>query len=269
MVLEQLFKLEWIEKREHAFFLGFLYSLVGILSAWFIFPLYVGLTSIAFISILLIPSLNVLLRLGENAEIREKKFSLKLLINDHKDIIKIYFFMFIGIFFAYSMVTFLFPRIAISTLFEPQLRSATVRGLATFRSDLSTIIVNNAIILMICFFLSLIYGAGSIFFLTWNASVWGVFFTFFVKQIATVQGGNPILIFLNLSLPFLPHLTTEALGYVTAAIAGGIVSKAVLREKLFSKKFYHIINDSIIFLILGLLLIIIAAIVEVRLYSSV
>ena len=92
MVLEQIFKLQWIEKKEHSFFLGFVYALFGILSAYLIIPSYAGIMSIAFTSILLIPSLNSLLKEEENVEIREKKFSLKMLFKDHFDIIKVYLF---------------------------------------------------------------------------------------------------------------------------------------------------------------------------------
>ena len=68
MVLEQYFKVKWIERKEHAFFLGFIYSLIGIISARLIFPSSVGIMSIAFASILMIPSLSILLKLEENVE---------------------------------------------------------------------------------------------------------------------------------------------------------------------------------------------------------
>ena len=83
MVLEQVFKEKWIEKKpRHAFILGVIYSIVGIFSARLIFGSNPGLMTVAFTSILLIPSLNQLLQHEENVEIREKKFHIKQLFND-------------------------------------------------------------------------------------------------------------------------------------------------------------------------------------------
>lgn len=268
MVLEQLFKLRWVERKEHSFFLGFIYSIVGMISAKFIFPSSVGLMSVAFTSILLIPSLAVLLKLEENIEIREKKLSFKLLIRDHKEIFKVYIFMFLGVFSAYIFTTLLLSESTISKLFSSQLSSAGIHGFASSDNPLYQLILNNFIIFVVCFILSLVYGAGSVLFLTWNASVWGVAFAFFVRQAASISGKNPILEFLASILPFLPHMITEALSYVSAAIVGGVVSKAVLREKLFSKKFNHIVTDALILLVVGLALVVVAGFIEIKFYGN-
>ena len=263
MVFEQIFKLKWIESKEHAFFLGFAYSLIGFISAMLIFPANVGLMSVAFTSILLIPSLAILLKMEENVEIREKKLSLKLLFKDHKDIFKVYIFLFLGVFLAYSIISLLMPEITLKKLFTSQLESAGISGFAANKAALLDIIFNNLIIFIVSFVLSLIYGAGAVLFLTWNASVWAVVFAFFVKQAASVSHGNVASEFITSVIPFLPHMTTEAIAYISAAIAGGVVSKAVLREKLFSKKFHHIITDALMLLGIGFILVILAGIIEV------
>ena len=106
MVFEQIFKTSWIEKRpRYAFLLGVFYSILGLASAYFIFGSNPGLMGVAFTSILLIPSLNRLLQDEENIEIREKKFSLKLLFKDHKDIFEIYTYLFFGVFFYFCFNT--------------------------------------------------------------------------------------------------------------------------------------------------------------------
>jgi len=268
MVFEQLFKLRWIERKEHAFVLGFVYSIIGLVSAKLIFPASAGLMSVAFTSILLIPSLNLLLRMEENVEIRENKLSLKQLFKDHKDIFKVYIFMFLGIFLAYSLTSLLISEMSVEKMFAPQLKSAGITGFAIFDNQMYNIISNNLLVFVVCFILSLIYGAGSVLFLTWNASVWGTVFGFFVRQSSSIVGVNPFANFANSVVPFLPHMTTEAIAYISAAIVGGVVSKAVLRERLFSKKFHHIITDAMIFLVLGFILVVIAAFIEVKLYSA-
>jgi len=267
MVFEQLFKVKWIERKENAFFLGFVYTIVGLLSAKLIFPASVGLMSVAFTSILLIPSLAMLLKMEENIEIRENKLSIKRLFEDHKDIFKVYIFLFFGILLAYSLMTLFFPQATIQSLFSTQLKSAGLSGFAISSDILSSIIVNNLIIFVVSFVLSLIYGAGSILFITWNASVWGVVFALFAKQTASITAGNPLTEFAGLILPALPHMTTEAMAYISAAIVGGVVSKAVIREKLFSKKFNHVLTDAMIFLVIGFILVIIAGIIEVQVFA--
>ena len=102
MVFEQLFKVKFLERKPwYAFLLGFLYSSLGIISAKLIFPADIGLMSIAFTSILLIPSLNRLIQNEEKIIIREKKFSLHLLLNDYKGIFLIYTFFFLESFFPF------------------------------------------------------------------------------------------------------------------------------------------------------------------------
>ncbi len=263
MVFEQLFRVKWIEKKEHAFFLGFCYALIGIASAKLIFPSNVGLMAIAFTSILLIPSLNSLLKMEENVEIRENKLSVRQLFADHKDIFKVYTFLFLGIFLAFGLVSLFFPEDAIGKSFSAQLSSAGIKGSALSENPLFGLVLNNLLVFAVCFILSLVYGAGSVLFLTWNASVWGVAFGFFARL---TTGTGKIVGFVSLLLPFLPHMITEAVAYISAAVVGGIVSKAVLREKLFSRKFHHILTDALIFLAIGIVLVLIAGIIEVRFF---
>ncbi len=266
MVFEQLFGVRWITRKEHAFILGLSYTLIGLVSAGLVFPENVGLTSIAFTSILLIPSLNALLKLEENAEVREKKLSLRLLFRDHRDVFKVYLFMFLGIFLAYSLVALIVPDYAISRLFSVQLKTAGISGMAISGAGLGTIIMNNLIVLLVCFVLSLVYGAGSVLFLVWNASVWGVVFAYFAGISHNGRTGNMFVDFSLSILPFLPHMLTEALAYISAAITGGIVSKAVIREKLFSARFKHIMTDAFIFLGIAFILVLVAGLIEVKFF---
>lgn len=262
MVLEQIFKLRWIEKKEHSFFLGFIYTFIGVLSAYLILPSYAGIIGIAFTSILLIPSLNQLLSIEENIEIREKKFSIPQLFKDHYDIIKVYISLFLGIFIAYLLMALIFKQTTSIDLFNSQLTLTGIIGAATKGGFFKSIIVNNLIVFVVCFILSFFYGAGSILFLTINASAWGVYFGYYLRQSIMEATGSKLAAFSSYILPILPHTITEALAYVSAAIVGGVVSKAVLREKLFSKKFHHIITDALMLLAIGIVLVIIAGLLE-------
>lgn len=270
MVLEQAFRASWLEKRPiSAFFLGLIYALIGILSAKLIFPSSTGLTSIGFVSILLIPSLNRLLSDEENVEIRENKFSIKMMIKDHRDIFEIYFFLFLGVFATYAIFALILPETTVFNMFGPQLKVAGFTGQAfvgsaIFTQEVMDILYNNLLVLIVCLILSIVYGAGSIFFLVWNASVWGIVFGY-VAHTSIVQA-HPLIAFGTVMAPVLAHMITEAFSYFSAAIVGGIVSKAVMREELFSERFHHILSDAMILLVLGFLLVVIAALIEVYMY---
>ena len=263
MVFEQIFKASWIEKKpSSAFLLGVTYSLMGIVSARLIFGSSTGLMAVAFTSILLIPSLNSLLQYEENVEIRERKFNLWHLLKDHKDIFAIYFFMFLGVFLVYALTSVVLPNELTLTLFPAQLKVAGITGGAFNPGAFTSLIANNLLVLFVCLILSLIYGAGAILFITWNATVWGVIFGYIARESALIEGANPLASFFVILLPSLPHLITEAISYFSAAIVGGVVSKAVLRERIHSRKFYHVLTDALILLVIAIILVLVAAGIE-------
>lgn len=263
MVLEQILNLKSVEKRSlNVFLLGVIYSFMGILCAQVIFPDNVGTMSIAFISVLLIPSLSFMLQVEENVEIRENKLSLRLLFKDHKDIFKLYIVLFLAIFFSYALTALLWEPAVIQTFFRPQLESAGISGNAVLPGAFLGIVLNNFIILFLSFVLSIIYGSGAVLFITWNASVWGIVLGFFARYAANIGHKSIFVYFVEELVPFLPHMVTEATSYISAAIVGGVVSKAVIREKLFSKKFHHIVTDAFMLLGLAVVLIVVAACIE-------
>lgn len=263
MVFEQIFKASWIEKKpSSAFLLGVVYSLLGIVSARLIFGSSTGLMAVAFTSILLIPSLNSLLQYEENVEIREKKFNILHLLKDHKDIFAIYFFMFLGVFLVYALTAVVLPNQLTVQLFPAQLRVAGITGEAYAFGTFWSLVSNNILVLFVCLALSLIYGAGAILFITWNATVWGIIFGYIARESALMEGANPFVSFFIILLPSLPHLITEAVSYFSAAIVGGVVSKAALREKIFSKRFYHVLTDALIFLVIAIILVLVAGGIE-------
>ncbi|MEM4259638.1 MAG: stage II sporulation protein M [Candidatus Woesearchaeota archaeon] len=271
MVFEQLFSADWIEKKPlFAFIIGISYSLLGIMSALIIFPNDIGIASLAFTSLLILPSLNQLLTLEENVEIRENKLSLKLLFKDHKDIFEVYIFLFFGIFLTYSFLTLVLPDLAVKTFFSTQLSVMNTTGQAIWFNSVFfwQILSNNFIVLFLCIVLSFLYGAGSILFLVWNASAWGSIFAQLAKQTADVTGQNHFIFFISLIAKVFPHTFLEALSYFFAIIAGGVISKAILREKFSSARFNHVLTDGLIFFGIAIAVLIIGAIIEVFVYSG-
>ncbi|GIU69258.1 MAG: hypothetical protein KatS3mg002_0494 [Candidatus Woesearchaeota archaeon] len=263
-MLENILKPDWLEKRPRfAFVIGFVYSIIGIVAALIIFPNNQGIASIAFLSLLLVPSLNSILKIEEIQDSKAKVFSLKRILEDHSDVLQVYFLLFLGIFLAYGLFSIRFPNLLINGLFDSQLRIIGITGAASgYNYSFYEILSNNFKVLIIFFILSLIMGAGSILFLAWNASVWGVIFGYFA-----LHSGDA---FNNFTMTFLkvsPHMFTEASAYFFAIVSGGIMSQGVLRENIGSNKFNYVMKDGGVFLIIGLLLLIIGAFLEVYFYS--
>ena len=166
-MLENILKPDWLEKKPRfAFLVGFVYSIISIVSALIIFPSSQGIASIAFVSLLLVPSLNSILRIEEIQDTKSKGFSIKHVFKDHSDVLQIYLLLFLGIFLAYALFSLRFPDLLVSGLFDSQLRIIGITGNATTGNfDFASIFFNNFKVLMIFLILSLIFGAGSILFL--------------------------------------------------------------------------------------------------------
>ena len=263
-MLENVLKPDWLEKKPRwAFAIGFIYALIGIMAAWFVFPSSHGIASLAFLSVLLVPVLNKIFDIEERQDSKEKKFSIQRIFKDHADVLEIYFMLFLGIFFAYALLSLQYPNLLVKgTLFDSQLRRLGYFGNAVAGDfNFYSIFLNNFKVILIFFVLSLLFGAGSILFLSWNASVWGIAFA----SISSWQQ-NAFNAFSWTFIKAMPHMFAEAGGYFFAIVAGGIMSQGVLREKLESSKFSYIMKDGFAFLTFGVLMIVIGAALEVYLY---
>lgn len=125
----------------------------------------------------------------------------------------------------------------------------------TAQEKLVNIFANNIYVLIFTIVFSLIFGAGAIFILAWNASV-----------ISAAIG-----IFSQSSLANLPigiarymiHGFPEIAAYFTGALAGGIISIAVIKHDIHSEKFWIILQDSLNLVIISVITLFFAALVEV------
>ena len=103
--------------------------------------------------------------------------------------------------------------------------------------------------------LSLIFGAGAIFVLTWNASVIATAITVFTKS--SIQE-IPLGI-----LRYMIHGFPEIAAYFITALAGGIFGVGILRNGIRGKRFIHVLENTVILLFIALIILLIAAIIEV------
>jgi hypothetical protein len=263
MVLEQLYSSKWIEQKcRYAFLMGLTYSIVGIASALLLFPKDPGLAAIAFTSLLIVPSLNKIMSI-EQKQAAAEEFSVFKVFTYHSDVFKVYLFLFFGIMASFAFFSLAWPSMVTSKIFEQQVNVLGAAGQAYYSSGVfGSLLVNNLKVLVFCLIASLVYGAGSIFVITWTASVWGTVFAIVANNSAHIAGQNPVVYFLLTMLAVFPHMFLEAAAYFIGSISGGIVSKAVVKEKAFSERFNKTISDGLVMFVVALIILVIAVYIE-------
>ncbi|MDO8740944.1 MAG: stage II sporulation protein M [Candidatus Woesearchaeota archaeon] len=272
-MLEELYSLEFIEKHSIiAFVMGLAYSVIGIGAALILFPEDPAIVAVAFTAIMIVPTLRKLLKREEETESKKEGFSLFGFFFDHKTIFKVYVFLFLGILLSFSIFALVLPSLATNYIFKNQidvLYGATTGG-AVFSSGLfKSIFFNNLGVLILCFIAAFIFGDGAIFLLVWNASVWGTIFGNLAKTAALNVGQNPFIYFIIVFVVVFPHMILEAFSYFCSASAGGIISKAIIKESFFSEKFLRIIKNTLILFVFAAIVLVIAVTIETYVLGNV
>lgn len=272
--------------------LGFIYAAIAIVLAFFIFPSDPSLSVIFLTTLAALPLLIDVLTEEEEegmAELRENK---KLpLIASHIDVFLVFAYMFFGFLICFLAVYIVFPENMVNLIFSEQigtiqsiigpsglvtnefLGSATqsVSGAFTAEEGLKIILLNNFKVLLFSLLFSFLYGAGAIFILAWNASVLAVAMGNLIKtkiaEIGQVTGVALIGSYFQAGslsvLRYLVHGIPEVSAYFLGAVAGGIISAAVVRSDYRDPRFYEILLDSIDLIAFASLLLIVAALIEV------
>jgi len=256
VVLENLFPENWLERKHgYAFLLACSYTLLSLLIARFIFPKSSGIVSVVFITLLLMPYMEKLIAKEEKKEEKEKKFSFKHLWLDNKVTFRVYVIIFAGVFLTYSMLTLFLPWLGIDTsqLFGQQLALDSLKGNAFSFSMFGDIFINNWWVLLAIFVIALLTGEGTLFFIIWNASVWGAIFGYRAFAAAMFMGTGflgSIENFLLLFIIVLPHLVLETAAYLLAGISGEVLSDDIMKK---AKEIQAFIVYTLMFVILYVL----------------
>lgn len=220
-------------------------------------------SNVAFVFLVGLPAIPFLLRIFqtevEDEEKREKFLGSGTLAR-HYNALRVLAAFFLGMVLAFTFWYLVLPIEDRNVVFELQRQelkniqgvfSGSVQGLAISEGDaFNTIFTHNIQVLMFVIIFSLVYGAGSVFILIWNASVIGAFLGEFSRAYVFNGGGSLVGgigrhftgVGLGL-LGILPHGVFELLGYVTAALAGGILSASIVRGDYKQKIFVQITYD--------------------------
>jgi len=265
MVLEQLVSIEFLErKRLFAIFLGFVYTLIAGVTSYIFFRDNISISMFFLITLLLIPSLANIIA---DQERRESKEGFKKFIRNHKDVFEVYLFLSIGIVAGYGLVILLLGTMGfdINLVLSEQVKQfgSALTGEMVQEFDVNKlnhffgIFTSNLGVAILFFVLSFFYGAGAIFLIVWNASIFSTFLVLSLQNIG--KGVNHAIGLIGaFSIYFIP----EVAGFLLAGIAGGVISKAVIVESWGSNKFRNVLRDASILLAISFVFLLVAGILE-------
>lgn len=275
MVLEALVKPWTAEARPLNMFLyGFFYASIAVILSLWIFREQASMIMVFLTVLACVPLLY-------RAFIQEEKKDLKLktemkILGEHKKLVSFLMFLFLGFVVAFSIWFIILPGAIIEDLFHTQLTTiAAINNKVTagaYSTDfLGAILSNNLKVLFFCLFFSFFYGAGSVFILTWNASVIAGAIGTFVKNniesyatsVGLMKAAGYMHIFSLGILRYMTHGILEILAYFIAALAGALISVAVVRHDMGTEKFKIIMKDSFVLIGLAIATLLIAGLVEV------
>lgn len=274
MVLESLSNAYNAEMHPMRIFVhGAIYALVALALANWTFPQYASIVTVFLISLASMPLMYAIIKYEEDKDYHAKDE--KWLIKEHSRAILAYIMLFCGVTAALALATFILPQDIAQQSFEAQINTfgAINPHLATGQITESLpyfnrILANNMRVLILATLFSFAYGAGAIFVLIWNASVLAFAIGFTIKglvaqfaayeglqQVATYLGIGTHTIFIRYGI----HGILEIAAYMTAALAGGIISVAAIRHHYSTKAFEHIVMDSADLILIAIALLLLGA----------
>ena len=276
MVLESLLNpLKAERKPVEVFFLGLLYSSIAVVLSLWIFERYASLVLVFLTVMSSIPIIYGIIRIEEKKDLKIEKEVI--LLKEHGKALLFFIVLFLGITLSLTLWYVFLPTDVSSRLFSIQQQTILdINNQITANMSLQTnlffkILLNNIKVLTFAVLFAFIYGFGAIFILTWNASVISVAIGNFIRTnisnlantIGFVGIGSYFQVFSLGILRYMTHGIFEILAYFTAGLAGGIISVAVIRHDFRTKKFEHIVLDSADLLIISIVILVVAAFVEV------
>ncbi len=261
------------------FFIGILYaSLSLLLVKWFfsndaVLKNYSGMIVVTFCVMFSLPFMYYLIKKEERED--EEIMGFFSVWRIHKDAIYAFMWLFLGFILAFS---FWYIILEDQTLFNAQIQTycminspgkiddcVTQYSLQNFKATGSaaggdrflSIISNNIYVMIFTLIFSLIFGAGAIFILAWNASVISAAIGVFTKySISGIPAGIA---------RYMIHGFPEIMAYFITALAGGIFGVGVIRNGFADVKFLRVLENVFVLLFLSIILLVFAGLVEVYL----
>ncbi len=278
------------------FFMGIFFAAVSAAFSLWIFKQEASLVMVFLVVLMAMPLMYFTFR-EEEEEDWEMDSEVGIL-NEHGKAIRFLLLLFLGFVVGYSLIFLILPESLVHSLFGVQLStidsinsnviksSATnnfisgklgaldnqlLNGKLTSPEAFYLILLNNIKVMFFCLIFAFFFGAGSIFVLAWNASVIsaaiGTYFRNGLASYANLVGFSKAGIYLQLFVAgvfrYMVHGIFEIAGYFIAALAGGIISMALINHGTKSKGFKKIAFDVTILILISFLVLIVGSFVEV------
>ncbi len=255
--------------------LGFIYTTIGIFLAYAVFKSHASITAVFLVTMAALPLVYQLTVMEEQKDL--EGYDESWLLKEHAKALSSFIWLFAGITIAYALWYTFLPGEMSSILFETQRTTInTLNGYATGTLSVdfgifTKVFLNNVRVLIFCILFSFLYGAGAIFILAWNASIIGVAIGNVIRQglaeLANMTGfalvGGYFQVVGYSLLRYAIHGLPEIASYFIAGLAGGIISIAVIKHDMGTRKFEHVLLDSADLLLISLVLVFLAGILEV------
>lgn len=277
-MIEMFMKPKRAERRPwEMFFVGLLYASVSLLLVTYVFrgddilKEGSGLLLVIFTVMCCLPFVYYIIKLEEGKDL-EIDNSGKL-IKEHSKAICALMWLFLGFVVAFSFWYIVLPDVS-GQNFNFQIRTfCAINNPANYDFCIETygankltasatssrvflsIFSNNISVLIFTIIFSLIFGAGAIFILVWNASVIAAAMGIFAR-------GDIAQLPIALSR-YMIHGIPEISAYFVGALAGGIISVAIIRRDLVGERKWIILQDAVLLVIIAVMILVVAGLMEV------
>ena len=282
-MIEMLMKQKKAERKPwEMFFVGLFYASISFLFVSLVFGADdvlkegSGLLLVIFTVMCCLPFMYYIIKLEEDKDVQISDSGR--LIKEHTKALKAMMWMFLGFVIAFSFWYIVMPGSS-GQNFNFQIRTfcainnptnyklcvesygSTITAAVTKGGAFLSIFANNISVLIFTLIFSLAFGAGAVFILVWNASVIAAGIGIFAKgRLGMLPMGF---------LRYMFHGIPEIAAYFVGALAGGIISVAVVRKDLKGERMWRILEDALILLIIAILILIVAAFMEVYITHSI
>jgi len=267
MVLESLIQSDKIKKNFwFIVMLCFCYVFISYFVGSIFFGEAASVVTVFTLTLFLLPSLTTIISLEERIE---SKHGLHHFFKNNKLVFYTYCAAFLGIFIGYLFLGSLSDYGVSLELQKAYLEKSkgidkdVIDGFLAIPpqpelKEFLGLVSQNVGVAVICFILSLFYGAGAIFLIIWNGSISAAFLIFIFRNVLYSIQQN-----ITMTDIFMIHMIPEIGGFIFAAIAGAIFSQAILTEKFRSRKFRNVMKNVCMLFLLAMLLVFVAAFLEI------
>jgi len=285
-MLESLINPKKAERKPwEMFFIGLIYASLSLLLVhWFfsgdqILSKYSGIMVVTFCVMFSLPFMYFIIKREEKQD--EKINSFLGVWKVHSDAIYAFMWLFVGFLVAFS---FWYIVLQDHSLFNAQIgtycainnpsdvtgcisnyitssnSTQQITGAAASSSSplrFVSILENNLLVMVFTLVFSIVFGAGAIFVLAWNASVISASIGVFTKY-------NIVDIPLGIAR-YMIHGFPEIAAYFVAALAGGIFGVGIARHGIKDKMFYKVAEHAAILILIAVMFLVVAGLMEVYL----